>query len=140
MDIKEGFESWENALIIVSGLALIIAAFLTWATASLSAELTALAPTYSNLGAASGIKMSFGYASAACGLLAIAIFYFKKSKVFTIILGFIAFLIGGLIWIYNTKVIPSKTVDVVMQNGMGLYLTMIAAIGLIVGGFLIKKK
>ena len=67
-------------------------------------------------------------------------FFFKKSRVITIILGIAAFLTAGLIWVYTTKVVPSKTVDVVMKNEFGVYLTMISAIALVIGGFLMKKK
>jgi hypothetical protein len=139
MNLKEVYSSWENLLIIISSVILIIAAFLTWVIGSFSLELSALVPDLESQ-VMSGIGLKFGYVSAGCGLVALLLFFLKKSKVFTIILGSIAFLIAGLIWIYTTKVIPSITVDVVAKNGTGVYLTMIAAAGLIVGGFLIKKK
>ena len=139
MNLKEVYSSWENLLIIVSSVILIIAAFLTWVIGSFSLELSALVP---NLGSQTmnGIGIKFGYISAGCGLISLLLFFFKKSKVLTIILGVVAFLIAGLMWVYTAKVIPSITVDVVAKNGAGVYLTMIAAAGLTVGGFLIKKK
>ncbi|MFH1307432.1 MAG: hypothetical protein ABIH72_01115 [archaeon] len=139
MDLKEAYSNWENLLVIIASIVLIIAAFLTWASGSFSAELSALAPNLESQ-SISGIGMKFGYVSAGCGVIAIALLFFRKSKILTIILGVVAFLTAGLIWIYTTKVIPSKTVDVVMNNGLGVYLTMIAAISLIIGGFLIKKS
>ncbi len=144
MDLKEAYSSWENLLIIVASVVLIIAAFLTWVSGSFSAELIApyvgMAPNLANLGSLSGVGIKFGYVSAACGLAALLLFFFKKSKVFTIILGVIAFLIGGLMWLYTSKVIPSIQVDVVMKNGPGVYLTMISAVALVIGGFLMKKS
>jgi len=139
MNLKEVYSSWENLLILVSSVILIIAAFLTWVIGSFSLELAALVP---NLGSQtmSGIGIKFGYVSAGCGLIAILLFFFKKSKVITIILGVVAFLIAGLMWVYTAKVIPSMTIDILAKNGAGVYLTMIAAGGLIVGGFLMKKK
>ena len=140
MDIKEVYSSWENLLVVIASVVLIIAAFLTWANVSYSAELATYAPS-TTATTATGTGMMFGYISAACGLVALLLFWFRKfNKIWAIILGGIAFLIGGLIYIYNTKVIPTKTIDVIAHNGPGVYLTMIAAIGLIISGFLIKKK
>ena len=139
MKLKEAYSSWENLLIIISSVILIIAVFLTWIIGSFSLELAALVPNLESQ-IMSGIGLKFGYVSAGCGLVALLLFFFKKSKIITIILGVIAFLIAGLMWIYTAKVIPSMTADVVVKNGPGVYLTMIAAAGLIAGGFLMKKK
>lgn len=139
MDIKEIYSSWENLLVVIASVVLIIAAFLTWVSGSFSAELSALAPSLATPTTMSGIELKFGYVSAVCGLIALLLFFFKKSKPVTVVLGVIAFLIAGLMWVYTAKVVPSKTVDVVVKNGVGVYLTLIAAIGLAVGGFLMKK-
>jgi len=139
MNLKEAYASWENLLVIISSVILIIAVFLTWVIGSFSLELAALVPNLESQ-AMSGAGLKFGFVSAGCGLVALLLFFFKKSKIITIILGVIAFLIAGLMWIYTAKVIPSMTADVVAKNGAGVYLTMIAAAGLIAGGFLMKKK
>ena len=141
MDWKEGFSSWENLVVIVCGIALIVSAFLTWVTGTYSAELQALVPAITDVGSLSGIAMKFGYASAACGLISLVLFFVWRSRIVTAILGAAAFLVGGLIWIYNTKVVPAQvTTDIVMHTGMGVYITMVAGIGLAIGAFLMKKN
>jgi hypothetical protein len=138
MHLKDGFSSWKNLLVLVSSVVLIIAAFFTWVIGSFSSELAALVPNLENE-IITGIGLKFGYISAACGLAAFVLLFLRKSKIITIILGAVAFLTAGLIWLYTAKVVPSMTADIVSKNGAGVYLTMIAAAGLIVGGFLMKK-
>ena len=125
----------EHWIIALSAGLLIIGAFLTWVNSYLDFEGVRIAAR-----GLSGITIQSGYATAGIGLLIIAIFFFKKIyKIITIILGFIS-LIFGLLYMYYIKYVPKMFIEVQGGIGIGLIITVIASIGIIIGGFMIKKK
>jgi len=132
---KDSFWQTGEIVTIISSALLILGAFLPWVKAGWISY--------------SGLEKD-GMFTAIIGLVIVIILLCKKSpKLFIIIAGVISALISfvdlvdaySIISNYETAMQGNMFAGLVqMQIGSGLYLTFLASIGLIVGGFLINKN
>ena len=132
---KDSFWQTGEIVTIISSALLILGAFLPWVKAGWISY--------------SGLEKD-GMFTAIIGLVIGIILLCKKSpKLFIIIAGFLSALVSfvdlanaySIISNYETAMQGNMFAGLVqMQIGSGLYLTFLASIGLIVGGFLINKN
>jgi hypothetical protein len=132
---KDSFWQTGEIVTIISSVLLILGPFLPWVKAGWISY--------------SGLEKD-GMFTAIIGLVIVIILLCKKSpKLFIIITGFLSALVSfvdlanaySIISNYETAMQGNMFAGLVqMQIGSGLYLTFLASIGLIVGGFLINKN
>jgi len=135
--MNEVTSSWEKSdwIVAISSAVLVISAFLTWVHPSIAALGFKISGK-----AISGIGTQAGYITLAIGVIILGTLLMKKTYPKTIItLGAISGLLGlGYLWY-----IPHTSAEILeLQStvGIGVYLTIITGIGLIVGGFLAKRR
>jgi len=135
--MKEVVSSWKKSdwIVAISAAVLAISAFLTWVNSSITIQSFELGAK-----AISGIGTQAGYITLAIGVIIIGMFLIKKMYPKTIItLGVISGLIGlAYLWYVNST--TQEILELQGTVGIGVYLTIIAGIGLIVGGWMVKKQ
>ncbi len=130
-------DNWvkEQWIISISAALLIIGAVLSWVSSYLSfGGLVSMTRTIS------GLTTQIGYFTGGVGIVIFVMFFLKKTpKLTSIILGALTGIIS-LLYLYYIKFVPKGILELKGSPGIGLYLTIIASIGLVMGGFLAKKK